>query len=446
MTTVLTESTEQARRALRRVQVGNALAAFGAGFTVPFIYVYATEVRHLSSGVGGALFSIWAAAALLVLPVIGKVVDRRGPQPMLVASCVLAALGSIGFGFSHGPVAIMIFAALFGAGIAGEQPVLATMVARCTEPGGRAKAFAFQFFLNNLGLGIGGLLGGMIVDPSRPGSFEALFCIEAVMILVLAGVAGTVRLPQVTSRQVEVGAEAASVAAGAGGGGYRAMLRDRAMVAVCLLAMVIFFSCYGQFESGLAAFATSVTKVSPSTLGFALAANTAVIVIGQLLVLRLTAGRRRSAVIAVVGVIWLAAWALAAVSGLVGPGTAAATAAILGTYMLFGAGEMLLSPVLGPLVADLAPASRLGRYNAAFAGVRQIAMVAGPAFAGVMVAVQAYPAYLGILFACTIGISVLALRLGRRLTPVQNGLAKVEHVEPAVRRPELEREGAVPVA
>jgi MFS family permease len=452
VTTVITKSTVEAPRALRRVQVGNALAAFGAGFTVPFIYVYATEVRHLSAGVGGALFSIWAVAALLVLPVIGKVVDRRGPQPVLVASCLLAAAGSIGFGFSHGPAAIMIFAALFGAGIAGEQPVLATMVARCTEPGGRAKAFAFQFFLNNLGLGIGGLLGGLIVDPSRPASFEVLFCIEAAMILVLAGVAGTVRLPQVGSLQVEVpesaeaAATAAAATAAAGGGGYRAMLRDRAMVGVCVLAMVIFFSCYGQFESGLAAFATSVTKISPSTLGFALAANTAVIVVGQLLVLRITGRRRRSSVIAVVGLIWLAAWALAGVSGLVGPGTALATAAILGTYMLFGAGEMLLSPVLGPLVADLAPASQLGRYNAAFAGVRQVAMVAGPAFAGLMVGMRAYPEYLGILFLCTIGVSVLALRLGRRLTPVQNGLVKVAGTSASSRRAELERESTVPVA
>lgn len=408
----------RAQRALRRVQVGNALSSFGAGFTIPFIYVYATEVRHLSPAVGGALFSIWAVAALVVLPFMGRLVDRRGPQAVLAVSCAAAAAGSVGFGFSTGAVPIVLFAALFGAGIAAEQPVLATMVARCAESADRSRAFAFQFFLNNLGLGVGGLLGGLIVDTSRPGSFELLFVIEAVMILVLAAVVATVRLPRQSGRIVAVEAVEAR---GAADRGYRGMLRDRAMMAFCGLALVLFFSCYGQFESGLAAYATQVTRVAPSVLGVALAANTAVIVLGQLFALRITSRRRRSSVIAAVGVIWLAAWALAGLSGVIGHGSAAATAAILGTYMLFGAGEMLLSPVLGPLVAELAPRGALGRYNSAFALVKQVAMVAGPAFAGLMVGLGAYPEYVAMLMVCCVGMTLMASRLKRELTPVQNG-------------------------
>lgn len=406
---------ERAQRALLRVQVGNALSSFGAGFTIPFIYVYATEVRHLSPGVGGALFSIWAVAALLVLPFMGRLVDRRGPQVVLAASCLAAAAGSVGFGLSTRPVPIVLFAALFGAGIAAEQPVLATMVARCADSADRSRAFAFQFFLNNLGLGAGGLLGGQIVDTSRPGSFALLFVIEAATILLLAAVAGTVRLPSRPSRIVEVRTAAAADP------GYRGLLGDRAMTAFCLLALVVFFSCYGQFESGLAAYATQVTRVAPGVLGMALAANTAVIVVGQLFALRITRRRRRSSVIAAVGVIWLAAWVLAGVSGLVGHGSVLATAAILGTYMLFGAGEMLLSPVLGPLVAELAPANALGRYNSAFALVKQVALVAGPAFAGLMVGLGAYAEYVGLLVVCCLLVTLLASRLKRKLTAGQNG-------------------------
>ena len=76
-------------------------------------------------------------------------------------------------------------------------------------------------------------------------------------------------------------------------GGWRALLGDRAMVQLCVLGFVLFFACYGQFESGLAAYAIEVTRISPSTLGIALAANTAVIVVAQFVVLQ--AGRAAAA-------------------------------------------------------------------------------------------------------------------------------------------------------
>jgi MFS-type transporter involved in bile tolerance (Atg22 family) len=82
---------------------------------------------------------------------------------------------------------------------------------------------------------------------------------------------------------------------------------------------------------------------------------------------------------------------------------------------------MLLSPVLGPLVAELAPRGALGRYNSAFALVKQVAMVAGPAFAGLMVGMGAYPEYVGMLVVCCVLMTLLASRLKRELTPVQNG-------------------------
>ena len=86
------------------------------------------------------------------------------------------------------------------------------------------------------------------------------------------------------------------------------LLRDRSMVLLCVLGFVMFFACYGQFESGLSAYAVEVTRISTSTLGIALAANTAVIVLAQYVVLRLVERRRRSRVVALVGLIWAVAW------------------------------------------------------------------------------------------------------------------------------------------
>ncbi|KPC94428.1 hypothetical protein ADL27_14510, partial [Streptomyces sp. NRRL F-6602] len=61
--------------ALHRIQLGSALAAFGIGFTVPFLYVYVAQVRGLGAGTAGFVLAAFAMAALVVLPVVGRVID-----------------------------------------------------------------------------------------------------------------------------------------------------------------------------------------------------------------------------------------------------------------------------------------------------------------------------------------------------------------------------------
>ncbi|WP_449345997.1 MFS transporter, partial [Streptomyces xanthochromogenes] len=177
--------------AMRRIQAGNALSAFGLGFTVPYLYVYVAQVRDLGASTAGVVLAVFAMAALLVLPFTGRVIDRRGPLPVLVGAALLASVGALSMGFATSVPAAVASAALLGAGTAVMQPALATMIVWCSGPATRTRAFAMQFFLQNLGLGIGGLIGGQIVDESHPSSFTLLFSIEAVMFLVLAGIAGS---------------------------------------------------------------------------------------------------------------------------------------------------------------------------------------------------------------------------------------------------------------
>ncbi|WP_407560362.1 MFS transporter [Streptomyces sp. 184] len=405
---------ETGTAALRRVQVGNALSAFGNGFTVPYTFLYVSQVRDLGSTTAGVALAGFAMAALLVLPFTGRVIDQRGPLPVALAGAVAAAAGALSLGLASTAPMVLASTLVMGAGIAVIQPALATMIVWCSTAATRSRAFATQFFLNNLGLGVGGLLGGLLVDEEHAGSFVRLFAIEAVMFLVLGAVVATARMPRGPRT-------ADAVPAGEGAPGrWRVLLADRAMVSLCVLGFVMFFACYGQFESGLSAFAVEVSGISPSTLGVALAANTAVIVVAQFAVLRLVERRRRSRVIAAVGLIWTLAWLVAGASGWVAGGQAMATAAIISTYALFGLGEAMLSPTVAPLVADLAPSSLIGQYNSVFALVKQLALAIGPAVGGLLAGAGAYGAYISTLVVCSLGITVMGLRLGRRLTPVQD--------------------------
>ncbi|MEV6403336.1 MULTISPECIES: MFS transporter [Streptomyces] len=397
--------------AMRRIHVGNALSAFGLGFTVPYLYVYVAQVRGLGAMTAGLVLAVFAVAALIVLPFAGRAIVRRGPLPVLIVALVTAALGALSLGLAGNATAVLAAAAALGAGQAVMQPALATMIVDCSTAETRSRAFATQFFLQNLGLGVGGLIGGHLVDTTRVSSFTLLFAIEAAMFLLLAVVIAGVRMPH--APRVE-GAPRGSVK-----GGWKQMLGNRAMVQLSVLGFVLFFACYGQFESGLSAYGVEAAGISTSALGTALAANTAVIVVAQFAVLRFVERQKRSRVIAAVGLIWALAWAVAGYAGLGNGSQEMATAAFVSTYALFGLGEAMLSPTVAPLVADLAPAGLAGQYNSAFALVKQLALAVGPAVGGPMGASLHAP-YVVTFLVFSLGITVLALRLGRQLTVVQD--------------------------
>ncbi|MFC9284854.1 MFS transporter [Streptomyces collinus] len=397
--------------AMRRIHVGNALSAFGLGFTVPYLYVYVAQVRGLGAMTAGLVLAVFAVAALIVLPFAGRAIVRRGPLPVLLTALVTAALGALSLGLASSATAVLLSAAALGAGQAVMQPSLATMIVDCSTADTRSRAFAMQFFLQNLGLGVGGLIGGHLVDTTRVSSFTLLFSIEAAVFLMLVVVLATVRMPH--SPRI------ADAPAAAAGSGWKRLLGNRAMVQLCVLGFVLFFACYGQFESGLSAYGVEAAGISTSALGTALAANTLMIVVAQFAVLKFVERRRRSRVIAAVGLIWAVAWLTAGYAGLGHGSQEMATAAFVSTYALFGLGEAMLSPTLAPLVADLAPEGLAGQYNSAFALVKQLALAVGPAVGGPLAASLPAP-YVVTFLLFSVGITVLALRLGRKLTAAQD--------------------------
>ncbi|MEU0332072.1 MFS transporter [Streptomyces sp. NPDC006193] len=396
---------------MRRIHAGNALSAFGLGFTVPYLYVYVAQVRGLGAMTAGLVLAVFAVAALIVLPLAGRAIVRRGPLPVLLAALVTAALGALSLGLAGAAATVLLSAAALGAGQAVMQPALATMIVDCSTADTRSRAFAVQFFLQNLGLGVGGLIGGHLVDAARASSFTLLFAIEAAVFGLLVGVMATVRTPH-SPRIEDAPARKAK-------GGWKQLLGNRAMVQLCVLGFVLFFACYGQFESGLSAYGVEAAGMSTSALGTALAANTLMIVVAQFAVLRFVERRRRSRVIAAVGLVWAVAWLAAGYAGLGHGGREMATAAFVSTYALFGLGEAMLSPTVAPLVADLAPEGMAGQYNSAFALVKQLALAVGPAVGGPLGASLHAP-YIMTFLLFSLGITFLALRMGRGLTLAQD--------------------------
>ena len=219
---------------------------------------------------------------------------------------------------------------------------------------------------------------------------------------------------------------------------YLAVLRRPAMASLTLLGFVASFVGYSQLNAGMPAFARAVGEVSTRTLGLAFAANTLVIVVLQLVVLSRIEGRRRTRVVAVMGVVWAFSWLALGMSGVV-PGTLGAALLVAACASLFALGETLLQPTIPALVNDLAPDHLRGRYNALSSGAFQLAAVIAPAISGVLISQALGEVYIGILVVGSLLIGVIAiLRVEPQLDPRVNGVhAPPDTPPPATPEPQV---------
>ncbi len=162
-----------------------------------------------------------------------------------------------------------------------------------------------------------------------------------------------------------------------------------------------------------------MSEVPARSLGWAYAANTGAIVIGQLFALRFIKGRRRSAMLATAAGIWSASWVVMSLSDAVS-GLAAIAAIVVGLGV-FGLGETLWAPVAPAIVNDLAPEDMRGRYNALQGMTWTVASIIGPALAGMLIGHGHPHVWVGCVVGGTAAASLLFLRLRRHLTDVQDG-------------------------
>jgi MFS family permease len=167
------------------------------------------------------------------------------------------------------------------------------------------------------------------------------------------------------------------------------------------------------FSNILPPFVRTHTPVGPGAIGIIILVNTSFVVIAQIPAVRVVARMRRTHAFA-------AASALFAVSLLaVLPATLihselAATSLLVGVAIVFAIGECAHIVVLGPLVADMAPAHLLGRYMSLYGLTFTISLALGPAIGGLLLQTAPDALWWGGALAAVLAGAVL-FRLGDRI-------------------------------
>jgi MFS family permease len=380
---------------------GIALSAIGNGLVLPYTFIYFHNIRGFPIAVAGLIASYGAFSSLAISPLVGNLIDKWGPKPVLITSLLVSAAGfSLLSQVKTIPQAFLV-TTVCAMGQSAMWPSQNAISTELTPEHLRERVFGAQFAMLNLGIGIGGLVSSLVVTLDNARTFELLFIGDGLSYLVYLVVVLTLR--GVGRRSALERLERSKLA-----GGWADVIADKTFVKFWFVAVFAVLFSYSQLDVGFTAFSTKISGLQPRDLAWAYAVNTFVIAAFQLWVnKRLLLVKRKSAM-SIAVLLWAFAWVSLALSGVI---KSNALFFVIMCQLIFALGEMIWSPILPSVVNQLAPEHLRGRYNAAGTNAWQISLIAGPTFAGTLLGFNAHWYWLGGLIAGLLVISVAASRL-----------------------------------
>lgn len=446
-------------RGLRTLLSAAFVSYLGTGLTLPFLFIYLHQVRGISVGVTGLLISGTSVLALAASPAAGAVVDRYGARPIAIGTTLMQVAGTTSLVFVHSVASALVPMVLFGIS-QGAWAAWNALIAVMAGEEARPRVFALNFQLLNLGIGIGAIVAGIAVHVSHPGSFVAIYLADAASDLLIVGAllalpaAAFKSPPEREPVRAPIAASSQSTAGAGGGvaqpfdddpahlyemlpdklqprsgGGYRAVLEDRRMVRYLVSSVLLLIAGYGAVSAGAIGYATTVLHVSSRAIAWGFAANTAFIVFCQPIGLRLAGRMRRTRALQMVALFFACSWVVLLVAGSE-PFRSIAPVLVGTSFVIFAAGEVLFSPVAGPLVNDLAPPELRGRYNALGSLNFSLGEVISPAIAGPMLGASLGREYLVLLLGFCAAAIAGFIWLRRSLTDEQDHAPEAAQTTP----------------
>ncbi|MDA8207471.1 MAG: MFS transporter [Actinomycetota bacterium] len=398
---------------------GSAVMAFGDGLTLPYLMVYLHFGRGLPLWLAGIVVSVAGATSLVASAPAGAMIDRMRPVHGNVIGLLANAVSMVGLAFS--PSAPWAAASLVLGGVSGAVlwPARSVLIYSVAEPELRTKSFAAQFAVINAGIGLGGLVGGQIVQLHSVGTYQVVFLVQAAALCIAAlvfeiGFKSFPRLVEDGGRDVQHER-----------GGMFKPLRDGVFMRYMAVYLPITFFGYGQLDGGWAAYVTQYAGATARVVGFAFAANTGVIVLSQMLVVRYVVRLRRSRALALVSMGWTLCWLITLVAATPALRGLAADALMIFSLGLFGLAETVFQPVASMLSNELAPPDQRGRYNAFTSAAWGASGMVGPPIAGALIGIGSALAWAVPVATACAASGLGALRLGKILPK------RAEYPEPA---------------
>ena len=348
-------------RTVRVLSVGMFVNRAGS-FVVPFLALYLSEARGHSPSLATTALGVFGVGAIVAAWLGGRLADAVGRRVVMIAALVGGAAGAFVLPLLAHPVAVL--AAVLGMALASEsyRPAAQAMITDLTPPEQRPRAFALLYVAVNLGFAFGAAVGGWLAARS----FTLMFWGDAATslafaLVILSFVREGARPRPRTSPDPGGPPEAGGASAPAFG----------VFLFACFLAAFVFTQAMSTFPLVLERLA-----IGPELYGRIMAVNGILIAVGQLPLAHLVSGWDRARV--------LSAGSLLMALGFGLHGLAERPLAFAGAVAVWTVGEMLNAALAAPVVGELAPPSRRGRFFGAHGMTFGAAMVVGPPVGGLV--------------------------------------------------------------
>jgi MFS family permease len=392
----------------RKIVFGICLNAIGGGMTLSLLLVYLHDMRGFTNTFGGLLLAYGSIVSIIASTPMGALVDRIGPKKVMIGGLLLNSAGafSISLVETHfQAIAVITVINISGQAIWPSQSVILT---RVTPEKDRQKIFGFNFMLLNLGLGLGGLIGSLIIQRGDLRSFQIMYWVDGstfllylLIVLSLHGANVNKYIPKEDEPQ---------------SGTYRDLFAIKPLMYLGIAGIILFTFGYGTIQAGIPVFATQFLGLSPKWLGIIFGVNTISIVVFQPLVMRAIEKYSKYVALIAVGLVWALSWLFVGVAPYL-PLFASGIALSL-SQLVFAVGEMIQAPTIPTLANQLAPEHIRGRANAWMSLQWSVSGVLGPAITGLMLGADLGTAWVIVMFiGCFLSIP-LFLAMKRASTQV----------------------------
>jgi len=149
----------------------------GLAMIIPLLPFYATKMGA-SPTIVGVLIAAFSIAQLASAPLWGRVSDRYGRRPALLAGLLISAVAYVIFAYSSTLWLLLISRIVQGLG-GGTIGVVQAYVADASDPNDRAKSLGWLSAATSLGAVVGPAIGSVLIHWGRhaPGIASAIFCV-----------------------------------------------------------------------------------------------------------------------------------------------------------------------------------------------------------------------------------------------------------------------------
>ncbi|MCC5947421.1 MAG: MFS transporter [Nitriliruptoraceae bacterium] len=153
--------------------------AFGA--SLPVLPRYVVDVLGHGDAAVGIVFAVYAAAAVVVRPWIGRVGDRSGRRILVLGGAALTGLALLGHLAATSLELLVLMRVLAGAGQAAVVVGFSTLSVDLSPPERQGEGASYVMVALQLGLGFGPVLGELAL---RVGGYDLVWIASAVGCLV----------------------------------------------------------------------------------------------------------------------------------------------------------------------------------------------------------------------------------------------------------------------